>query len=146
MSHGCVKRFELTGGGFFFVFLGPQNTENVAVDDQFFTFFSWQCLAFVSSVLIKMHPFIHLRIEPWTTRQNVCSVSGATSHISQSSLETLGVAQMCIWYRNSAEAGCRTSFGSFTLIGWRTAHMSNSSTSAIPRSARLRLHLFQYNF
>lgn len=44
---------------------------------------------------------------------------------------------MCVWYLNSAEDGCRTSFGSYTVIGWRTVHVSNSSMSAIPRSAQL---------
>lgn len=44
-----------------------------------------------TSVHIKMHTYIHLKIEHWNTRQDGCSVSGATSHISQSSLENLGV-------------------------------------------------------
>lgn len=54
----------------------------------------------------SVHPFILLRIEHWNTRQYGSSVSGATPHISQSSLD------LCIWYLNSAEAGCRTSFAS----------------------------------
>lgn len=141
MSHGWVKQFEVTGG-VVFVFLGPQNTENVAVDDHFFTFFflavSRVCvLDCGTSMLIKMYPFIHLKIEHWNTRQYGCWVSGATSHISQSSLEKFAVAQVSVSYLNSAEAGYRTSFGSYTVIGWRTAHMSNSSMSAIPRSAQL---------